>query len=530
MFFVIEPTFIDNDTQICTLQTNQVQEILDYRTSALTTLTQSYAIWDDTYQFAQDQNTQYIDTNYPNSTFNYLQLNFVAIVNNQSKLIYYQTYDLNNSEKVATSTDTLSFLSSENLWKFHSFNDTNSGIVFIDNQPSMVVSAPILTTEAEGPSVGGLMFGRYLDEREIGTLEGLTGINFKIIKTENLSDSNLLHLLTSGEATTVVKTNDSYTDLGYQHLLDIEGEPSCIIQVTTPRSSYQTSLYLQNLFILIAIVISVAFAAIMFVLMEREIVKPLTKMAGYVEEISLNPNSSPPHENAITEEFAVLTDAVKNTLKRKLEGMNEVSVMVAHDLRNPLTGIRNSTYLLKKRYGANLDAEGQAILDKINDSVQYADSIVQNLVDYSSEIKLNKVQMTPKQLIDKTLQKMTVPDNIKVINQTSTCGVRVDPAKIERVFTNLIGNAFDAMPNGGVLRIVSSKIKGYEKIDFADSGAGLSEEAIANLWAPFFTTKAKGMGIGLSICKRIVDAHGGKIEVESKVGEGACFSVFLPSE
>ncbi len=66
------------------------------------------------------------------------------------------------------------------------------------------------------------------------------------------------------------------------------------------------------------------------------------------------------------------------------------------------------------------------------------------------------------------------------------------------------------------------------RLDFADSGVGLSEKALSNLWKPFFTTKAKGMGIGLSICKRIVDAHGGRILVHSSPGQGACFSVYLP--
>jgi signal transduction histidine kinase len=529
VFFVIEPAFIKNDEQVCTLQTNQVQSILDNRISSLTTITQSYAIWDDTYRYASDRNAGYIDNNFDDFTFNYLDLNVVAIVDSHSNLVYYQTYDHNNQEKVATSSNMQSFLSSMELWQFSSFNDTNYGVVIIDGQPLMVVSAPILTSEAKGPSVGGLLFGTYLDTAEISTLKGLSGIDFKIVEPESLKDSNSLSMLISGQVNTVVKTNDSYTDLGYQLLLDIYGQPDCLVQVTTQRGSYQTSLYLQNIFMVISIVIAGAFAVIIYFILEREIVKPLMKMAGYVEAISLNPNFSPPKDDAVTEEFAVLTDAVENTLKRKLEGMNEVSMMVAHDLRNPLAGIKYSTYVLRKHYGEKLDREGQAILDRIDDSVRYSNNIVQNLLDYSAEIKLNRIKVSAKELVDQTLAKLAVPNNTEVTNQANTVdSVMVDSAKVERVFTNLVGNAFDAMPSGGKLQINSRREGGFVRFDFADSGVGLSDKALANLWKPFFTTKAKGMGIGLSICKRIVDAHGGRIEVQSKPGQGACFSVYLP--
>jgi signal transduction histidine kinase len=531
MVFVIQPSFIDHDKQTCITQTTQVKNILNYRISALTTNTKAYATWDDTYQFAQDKNIQYINTNYDNNAFEYLHLNLVAIVNNQSDLIYHQTFNLNDSKKVSTHQNTLDFLTAENLWNFHSINDTNAGIIVIDHQPLMISSAPIITSESEGPIVGGLLFGRYIDNIEVQALTTLTGINFTLTEPLAFSDSETLFKLTSGEATTIVKTDSDFTELGYALIRDINGEPGFVLQVITERSSYQTGLYLQGLFVLVGVLITVGFAVVMFILIERNIVKPLTKMAGYVEEISLNPNFSPPKDDAITEEFAVLTDAVENTLKRKLEGMNEVSRMVAHDLRNPLAGIMYSTYILKKRYGKHLDRDGHVVLGRIDDSVRYANNIVANLLEYSSEIKLDRIQISAKELVDQTLAKLIVPQRVTVLNEARAVdSVFVDPKKIERVFTNLVGNAFDAMPDGGALHVTSSRKEGFVRFDFVDSGVGLSNEALMNLWQPFFTTKAKGLGIGLSICKRIVDAHGGKIEVQSSPGSGACFSVYLPIE
>jgi signal transduction histidine kinase len=99
---------------------------------------------------------------------------------------------------------------------------------------------------------------------------------------------------------------------------------------------------------------------------------------------------------------------------------------------------------------------------------------------------------------------------------------------MKRVFLKLIRNAFDAMSNGGRLTVHSRRVKDNVVISFSDTGVGMSTETIENLWTPLFTTKAKGMGLGLPIAKRLVETHGGTITVESKAGEGSTFTIILP--
>jgi signal transduction histidine kinase len=99
-----------------------------------------------------------------------------------------------------------------------------------------------------------------------------------------------------------------------------------------------------------------------------------------------------------------------------------------------------------------------------------------------------------------------------------------------RVFVNLIKNAIDAMPNGGTLEIKSSQEKDTAVISFADTGQGISHDTLPKIFTPLFTTKAQGMGFGLSISKRIVEGHGGKIAVESEEGKGTTFTVIFPLE
>ena len=103
----------------------------------------------------------------------------------------------------------------------------------------------------------------------------------------------------------------------------------------------------------------------------------------------------------------------------------------------------------------------------------------------------------------------------------------VDLDRMKRAFVNLIENAVDAMPDGGTVTISTKESNGFLEIAFADTGPGLPKEIMENLWKPLQTTKAKGMGLGLPIVKRIVDAHGGDVSVNSRTGEGTTFTIRL---
>jgi signal transduction histidine kinase len=106
--------------------------------------------------------------------------------------------------------------------------------------------------------------------------------------------------------------------------------------------------------------------------------------------------------------------------------------------------------------------------------------------------------------------------------------VKVDIDRMKRACLNLIRNALDAMPEGGTLTVTSEQNGNYFRISFSDTGMGMPKETLKRLWTPLFTTKAKGMGFGLPICKRIVEAHGGSIAVESRLGKGTTFTVTIP--
>jgi len=155
--------------------------------------------------------------------------------------------------------------------------------------------------------------------------------------------------------------------------------------------------------------------------------------------------------------------------------------------------------------------------------------IVSDLQDYAKPIKPELAMTDLRELVYETLSALEVPANIKVsVKAKEHLELLIDPALIKRMFTNLILNALQAMPNGGELTIKASIKEESVSISFQDTGIGIPEENLPKLFKPLFTTKSKGQGFGLAVCKRIVEAHEGNITVCSEVGKGSTFTVNIP--
>jgi PAS domain S-box-containing protein len=227
-----------------------------------------------------------------------------------------------------------------------------------------------------------------------------------------------------------------------------------------------------------------------------------------------------------------LEDAQNQLVKaERLAAIGQVAAMVGHDLRNPLTGINGAAYYLKMKLGPNAEKKMLEMLSLIEKDIQYSNKIITDLMEYSREIKLELTETTPKSMVAESVSLVQVPEKIQLIDLTQNePRIKIDVDRMKRVFSNFIKNAFEAMPQGGKFTISSRALDGDVEFKFIDSGVGITKEVLERLWAPFFTTKAKGMGLGLAICKRIIEAHQGRISVESIVGEGATFTITIPIE
>ena len=169
------------------------------------------------------------------------------------------------------------------------------------------------------------------------------------------------------------------------------------------------------------------------------------------------------------------------------------------------------------------------MLETIDKCVDYSNKIVNDLLDYSRVINLERQDCSPRELLLEVLSIINVPEKIEVLNQLpDEPQIKVDSNKIKRVFMNLVKNAVEAMSDVGKLTIDGKEVNGKFEISFTDTGPGIRDEVLPKLFFPLFTTKAQGMGFGLAICKRIIEAHGGSITVKTAIGEGTTFKVTLP--
>jgi PAS domain S-box-containing protein len=220
---------------------------------------------------------------------------------------------------------------------------------------------------------------------------------------------------------------------------------------------------------------------------------------------------------------------------QRLTAIGETTAMVGHDLRNPLQAIVAEVYVAKKWLKKLLPSpESQDVLEllkKIEANVDYMDKIVSDLQQYARPFELEAVETPLFPFVSDVLSSLPIPSGVRVsvlIERETFVGL--DPGLMRRVISNLVLNAVQAMPKGGEVTISASRTNQSVLLSVQDTGAGITQEDMSNLFRPFFTRKAQGQGLGLAVAKRIVEAHGGRIDVNSQVGEGSTFTITLPQE
>jgi signal transduction histidine kinase len=221
----------------------------------------------------------------------------------------------------------------------------------------------------------------------------------------------------------------------------------------------------------------------------------------------------------------------------RLAAVGELASGVGHELRNPLNVIRNCAYLLNMALTEKSDEEAVNTLKVLDKQIDIANKIVTDLLDFTRIKPPTQSKIDLNYLIKESLSYITVPEHVTVKANLNGHSPQIvtDGEQISRVFTNIISNALQAMSGPGAAKAGDLDIDigsddNFVWIKFKDSGCGIAEENMKKIFEPLFTTKPKGIGLGLAISKRLVEQNGGKIEVTSQVGEGATFTVKLPLE
>jgi len=235
-----------------------------------------------------------------------------------------------------------------------------------------------------------------------------------------------------------------------------------------------------------------------------------------------------------TYRWRLFQDITERKKTERLATIGETAGMVGHDLRNPLQATFGEVFLAKEEL-ENLPESQQKTnlqesINAIEEQANYMDKIVSDLQAFVKPIEVNKQTINLKQLSVSVLSQLSIQNNIQTNLQIDNeLTVNADPQLLKRVLINLVTNSIQAMPEGGVLTLEAHpNAAGQVKIIVEDTGIGIPEEFRDKIFLPLFTTKSRGQGFGLSVCKRVIEAHGGTIIFESQVGKGTRFIITLP--
>jgi len=260
--------------------------------------------------------------------------------------------------------------------------------------------------------------------------------------------------------------------------------------------------------------------------------------------------------------------------QEKLSILGQLSGSVGHELRNPLAVMSNALYFLREVH-ADGDETTKEYLGIIGAEIANSQRIITDLLDFARTRPPRKVAVKTGELVRQSLERCAIPENVTVTVDVpeEASRLNIDPLQMQQVLTNFIANGVQAMPQGGSLHVATRLVPGIEpgngereaeigqvsnagpsvshagpsvsqpesrapvpekeafiEIRVTDTGDGISPENMKKLFQPLFTTKPKGIGLGLVVCKNLAGANGGRIEAESELGKGSSFAVLLPME
>jgi len=234
-------------------------------------------------------------------------------------------------------------------------------------------------------------------------------------------------------------------------------------------------------------------------------------------------------EELVEEKTRQLQDA------QKLATIGETATMVGHDLRNPLQAIMNLIFImdemLDKAPPFTEKEDMRGIHRRIEQNANYMNKIVSDLTDFARPLVPNLTDVSVVEVVKDAMANIKVPVNIKIgMRIDEGLRAKIDPLMMIRVLTNLITNAVQALPEGGCIEVGAFEREGKLTIKVTDTGIGISEKAAETLFIPLHSHKSKGMGMGLPVVKRMVEAHNGTITYRTAEGKGTTFIIGIPQE
>ena len=567
---ILLESYTDLERQSIYRDVERVQASYSQQLTSLERTNTEWAAWDDTYEFINDANEEYIRSNLTDSTFTGLGLNLMLYIGASGQVVFSKAFDLESEEEMPLPPSIANYLAGHDYLVAH--QDTESrytGTIVLPEGPMIISSQPILTSEGQGPVRGTLVMGRYLDAAKMNELAEITLLSISIHQLNDPKappDFSVARSSISPAAPVFVQPLNEQSIAGYSFIHDIGGQPTLILRVDTSRDIYHQGQSAISYLILTIVGVSLAFGLVTILLLEKQVLSRLSYLSRSVSDIGtsgkLSTRVSMPGSDelsrlgatingmlaALEQTEAELQELLKQekTLRQDLEAeINkrvEFTRALVHELKTPITPVLASSELMleETKKGGTL----WELAQNINQGAYNLNQRIDELLDLArGEVGMLHLNPNP---VDSGRLLRSIVDSVKPLAQknqlllnaklpASLPVIQADEDRLRQIVLNLLNNAFKFTPAGGSVTVKARTDGANLVIAVQDTGRGISQEEQERLFEPYQQlakemARLSGLGLGLSLAKKLVELHGGRIWVQSKKGRGSTFLFSIPLE
>jgi two-component sensor histidine kinase len=516
---ILLASFADLEEQNTHRNAERIHDALLYDIDNLKRYCYDWSSWDDTYEFIDDKNEEYIESNLVDNTFPRLQINLLMYFNSTGDMVIAKAYDLQNEEEMPLPEGLLEYLSTNEMLTTHRYVTSKiGGIILLPEGPMLIASTPIITSEAEGPINGTVIMGRFLNSAVIENLASITHLSLTM---HQLDDPNMLpdiqeakSLLSDEEPILVRPLNDT-SIAGYVLFNDVHGEPVLILRTNMPRGIHEQGQKTVNYIFLSLLLTGLIFGSVSILFLEKSILSRVSNLSRSVANIGEEKNLSTRMPVTGNDELSFLANSI-NVMLEKLEDAEDLKKKelllkeIHHRVKNNLQVISSLLNLQSQRI------KDEKVVQMLHDSQNRIKSMALiheklykskdlagiDFNEYLSDLIMNLFR-TYRINSDKVKLKMNVMNISLGLDSAIPCGLIIN-----ELVSNSFKYAFSEGENGEICVEIHPADDGKFILTVSDSGVGFPEEL------DFRSSET----LGLQLVTSLVEQLNGTIELDRSDG------------
>lgn len=528
--FVIIPEYSRVESADVLDEMSHIENLLNYMLVSLHTVNWDWSSWDNLYDYMVDEDPGFIESNYVDGTFIDSGINIMVITDTSGEIMFGRYFDLVTEDEVPFPGELIDLITDNSLLN-------SSGFLFFEDLFLMYSCRHVLNSYDEGPSRGSHLMAKVLDDEFAVQLSYLSQNDVQFMVRDEPQEVGLIirtkdddHLTASKLIEDTTETNRMSLILRYDRSQFVKGTES-----------------LWGLLIYIG-VFGIVFILVAHYLTYKLVLNRISALSDNLEEMLDHTDFSMRLPPEGTDEIGLVSSNANKLLERLeearkkelsqrdrieeirkkhysnlIESVKNISNLLNYEIVRPLNSLRNVAFVLREEDNIQL-------AEIIESSLKNADRSLYELSNLTFMGELRRTVTDVNEIIGAAILRAQIPNNIKIMKESSEEFIvqQLDGSKMTRVYENIIKNAVESMPGGGVMSICVTSSENEIAVSINDTGKGMSEEELGDLFQPFYTNKKNAIGFGLVYARQVVEAHSGSIRISSEKGKGTSVTITVP--